>query len=47
MDLVLSGLSYEACLVYLDNIIVFGKTFEEEMQRIEMIFQGIRWAKRL
>jgi len=45
MDLVLSGLSYEACLVYLDDIIVFGKTFEGQMQRIEMIFQHIHWAK--
>lgn len=28
MDLVLSGLTWRCCLVYLDDIIVFGKTWE-------------------
>jgi len=31
MDVVLCGLSYQACLVYLDDIIVFGKTFDEQL----------------
>jgi len=29
MELVLSGLTYDICLVYLDDILVFPKTFEE------------------
>jgi len=45
MDMVLAGLSYEACLVYLDDIIIFGKSFHELLQRTEMVFQRIRWAK--
>jgi len=34
MDVVLSGLSYQACLVYLDDIIVFGKTFDQQLERL-------------
>ena len=30
MDVVLCGLSYKACLVYLDDIIVYGRTFDEQ-----------------
>lgn len=33
MDAVLSGLMWETCLVYLDDIIVFGRTGEEHLLR--------------
>jgi len=33
MDFVLAGLSYVTCLVYLDDIIIFGRTFEEQFSR--------------
>jgi len=29
-------LSYIACLVYLDDIIVFGRSFEEQLSRLEI-----------
>jgi len=45
MDMVLAGLSYETCLVYLDDVIVFGSTFEELLHRTEVVFQRIRDAK--
>jgi len=45
MDMVLAGLSYETCLVYLDDVIVFGSTFEELSHRTEAVFQRIRDAK--
>jgi len=38
MDVVLCGLSYQTCLVYLDDIIVFGRTFEEQLTRLEEVF---------
>ena len=38
MDMVLAGLSYETCLVYLDDVIVFGSTFEELLHRTEVVF---------
>ncbi|GFY34443.1 retrovirus-related Pol polyprotein from transposon 17.6 [Trichonephila clavipes] len=32
METVLGGLSYETCLVYLDDIIIVGRSFEEHMK---------------
>jgi len=45
MDMVLAGLSYETCLVYLDDVIVFGSTFEELLHSTEVVSQRIRDAK--
>ena len=36
MDFVLCGLSYLTCLVYLDDIIVFGRTFDEQLLRFRL-----------
>jgi len=44
MDVVLCGLSYQICLVYLDDIIVFGRTFEEQLERLEEVFKRLRSA---
>ena len=38
MELMFSGFSYDVALTYLDDIIVFGKTFEEHLQRLEKVF---------
>jgi len=38
MDLVLCGLTYETCLVYLDDIIVFSPDFDSHVERLEEIF---------
>jgi hypothetical protein len=35
MELVLNGLQWQICLIYLDDIIVFGSNFSEHIQRIE------------
>jgi len=32
-DMVLCGLTYDTCLVYLDDIIVFSRVFESHVQR--------------
>jgi len=45
MDMVLACLSYETCLMYLDDVIVFGSTFEELLHRTKVVFQRIRDAK--
>lgn len=38
MDLVLCGLTYESCLVYLDDIIVFSQDFDGHVERLREIF---------
>ena len=44
MDLVLCGLTYETCLVYLDDIIVFSRDFDSHMERLQEIFSRLRNA---
>ena len=39
MDLVLTGLSLETCLVYLDDCIVFGRSFDELWSRLAQVLQ--------
>ena len=41
MDYVLTGLSWEICLFYLDDIIVFSRTWEEHLQRLETVFKRL------
>ncbi len=44
MESVLRGLLWERCLVYIDDIICFGKTFKDTLGSLEMIFQRIEKA---
>ena len=44
MERVLAGLHWKTLLVYLDDVIVFGKTFDEELQRLREVFQRMRAA---
>lgn len=45
MDAVLSGLRWETCLAYLDDIIVFGRTWEKHLLRLQEVRQCIRDAR--
>ena len=38
MEMVLAGLQYQICLIYLDDVIVYGKSFEEEISRLGKVF---------
>ena len=42
MDNVLSGLSWEVCLYYLDDIIVFSKDWEEHLHCLQVVFLRLR-----
>ena len=42
MDLVLSGLSCVICLCYLDDVIVFGRDFNENYDRLKMVLERLR-----
>ena len=44
MERVLSGLSWVKCLVFLDDIIVFSKTFDEHIQNLKEIFIRLKEA---
>ena len=44
MDLLLSGLKWNTCLVYLDNVIIYGCTFEEHLFRLKGVFERFREA---
>ncbi|GFW82268.1 retrovirus-related Pol polyprotein from transposon 17.6 [Trichonephila clavipes] len=44
METVLGGLSYEACLVYLDDIIIVGRSFEEYLKNIRRVQQKLKEA---
>ena len=44
MESVLRGLTYEACLVYLDDVIVNGRTFQEQLYNLRKVFQRLREA---
>lgn len=44
MEDVLRGLQWEECLLYMDDIIVPGSTFKEELTRLEHVFQRMRDA---
>ena len=41
MEYVLSGLQWEICIVYLDDIIVFSETFEEQVSRLQSVFNRL------
>lgn len=44
MDLVLADLQWTTCLVYLDDIIVFGRTFQEHLVRLDGVLSKLRQA---
>ena len=41
MDFVLSGLKFEKCLVYLDDIIIYSKTFSQHLKDIEVVLDRL------
>lgn len=41
MDSVLYGLNWKQCLCYLDDIIVFSKTFEDYLVNLELVFKAL------
>lgn len=41
MDRVLGGLQWEECLCYLDDVLIFGRTFEEHCERLDRVLKAI------
>ena len=44
MDLMLAGLQWSSCLVYLDDVIILGRTFQEHVSNLQLVFQRLRDA---
>jgi len=44
LDLILSGLKWQVCLVYLDDVIAFSKTVEEHIQHLDTVLSRLREA---
>ena len=44
MDLILAGLQWKNCLVYLDDILIIGKTFKEHNDNLGLVFSRLREA---
>ena len=44
MELVLRGLQWERCLLYLDDVIVLGKDFDDSLRNLKCVFARLRDA---
>ena len=44
MDIVMSGLHFQVCLVYLDDIITFSETLEQHIERLLIVLGRLRSA---
>lgn len=44
MDTVLRGLKWEICLCYLDDVVIFGRTFEEHNHRLDLVLTCLEEA---
>ena len=44
MDIVMTGLHLDICLAYLDDIIMFSRSPEEHLDRLEVVFQRLEKA---
>jgi hypothetical protein len=41
MDRVLARLKWQMCLVYLDDVLIFGRTFDEHQKRLECVLMAL------
>ena len=44
MTIVFSGMLYSTCLAYLDDIIIFERTFNEQIERLELLLKRLKYA---
>ena len=44
MELALAGLQWESCLIYLDDVIVFGRSFDEHLSRLSSVLDRLQKA---
>jgi len=44
MDIIMSGLCFQCCLIYLDDIIVFSQTPEQHLDHLRIVLERLRSA---
>ena len=44
MDLVLAGLTWEACLMYIDDVKIFAETFGHHLEHLTIAFNHLHQA---
>ena len=44
MDFVLAGLQWSSCLVYLDDVIIMGSTFEDHLKNLALVLECLQVA---
>lgn len=44
MELLLGGLTWRICLVYLDDVLIMGQMFDEHLKNLQKVFNRIREA---
>ena len=44
MELALHGLQWVTCLIYIDDIVVFGRSFDEHISRVQEVLERIKQA---
>jgi len=44
MDCVLAGLQWSNCLVYIDDIIIMGRSFDEHLHNLQQVFNWLKLA---
>jgi hypothetical protein len=42
MEMMLDGLLWTRCIVYIDDVIIFGRTFEEHTENLRMVLERMR-----
>jgi hypothetical protein len=42
MDVIMTGINFEACLVYLDDIVVFSSTVDQHLERLQQVLERLR-----
>ena len=45
MGLVLAGFRWEICLAYLDDVVVFGHTWKEHLERLRLVLTRLQEAQ--
>ncbi|CAF4077516.1 unnamed protein product [Adineta steineri] len=44
MDIVLAGLKWQCCLVYIDDVIIYSSSFEQHIEDLKRVFDALRSA---